>query len=286
MKRKKLLVTLLISMILTLMIGCSGPTVKFGSIDINSTPAGARVYLNGVDTGMGTPIIFTKEVGNYAVKLNKFNYKIWEGTVTVNANQATYINPYLTWASTETVTLQPGSGGKDSDVNIYSPNIPNGNDTTLLIGYYFSAAGIQSMLRTYLQFGLDNVPGNARIINANLKLNQYDQWGTGSFTAGLYQVTSGWEEDNITWENQPTSSSKVEASCTISAIATGSNVWRTWDNIGDLVQGWLDGSIINYGMLLKDTDEELNNMVAGFLSSNYNSVPSERPKLEVNYYIP
>ena len=61
MKRKEILVILLISMMLTLMIGCAPtPTIQFGSIDVTSTPTGAKVYLNGVDTGMVTPIIFNK----------------------------------------------------------------------------------------------------------------------------------------------------------------------------------------------------------------------------------
>ncbi|MCK4241615.1 MAG: hypothetical protein KAX30_08325 [Candidatus Atribacteria bacterium] len=48
MKRKELLVILLISVMLTSIAGCAGPTVKFGSIDITSTPTGAKVYLNDV----------------------------------------------------------------------------------------------------------------------------------------------------------------------------------------------------------------------------------------------
>ena len=280
MKRKELLVILLISMMLTLMIGCAPtPTIQFGSIDVTSTPDGAKVYINGVYTGMVTPIVFTKEVGNYTVKLDKFHYKIWEGTVTVNADQTTYINAPLTHASTQTITLQPGSEGKDSDVGENSPDTNSGSVSILWTGY----TTLSKKWRAYLQFDLSSVPTNARIIDAYPKLYQYSSSGTGSFPMGLYQVTSDWEEGTITWNNQPTSSTEVEASCTVYAGFTG---WRTWYNIGDLVQGWLDGSITNQGMLLKSTDETSLTMIARFRSSDYTTDISKHPKLTINYYIP
>ena len=282
MKRKELLVILLILIMLTLIIGCapSAPPVQYGSINVTSTPTGAKVYLNGVDTGMVTPIIFTKEVGNYTVNLDKFHYKIWEGTVTVNADQTTYINAPLPYASTETITLQPGAEGKDCSVNQWAPDYSDGSWIMLWSGY----TPLEETCRAYLQFDLSTVPGNARIIDAYLKLGQNTARGTGSFDVGLYQVTSDWGEYTTTWNNQPTSSTMVEASCTVYFEWF---IWRIWYNIGDLVQGWLDESIANYGMLLKATTDETSlTLLASFWSSDYTDDPSKRPKLTINYYIP
>lgn len=283
MKRKEILVILLISMMLTLMIGCAGPTVKFGSIDITSTPTGARVYINGVDTGMVTPIVFTKEVGSYTVKLDLSLYKIWEGTVTVNADQTTYINAPLTPATVVTITLQPGAVGKDAMVISTNADTPYGGVSVLDFGKYISG-GSAHYYRSYLQFNLSTVPGNARAVYAYLSLYQNTSGGTaGSNTIGLYQVTGDWEESTITWNNQPTSSTVAEATCTVYPT---SNIWRTWYNIGNLVQGWLDGTIINQGMLLKATDETLIDLAVGCWSSDYATDTSKRPKLTINYYIP
>ena len=267
---------------LTLMIGCapSAPPVQYGSIDVTSTPTGAKVYLNGVDTGMVTPIIFTKEVGNYTVNLDKFHYKIWEGTVTVNADQTTYINAPLPYASTETITLQPGAEGKDCSVNQLSPDYSDGSWIMLWSGYTL----FEKTCRAYLQFDLSTVPGNARIIDASLILYQNTARGTGSFDVGLYQVTSYWGEYTATWNNQPTSSTMVESSC---PVYFDWFIWRIWNNIGDLVQGWLDESIANYGMLLKATTDETSlTLLASFWSSGYTDDPSKRPKLTIDYYIP
>jgi hypothetical protein len=279
MKRKRLLVILLISIMLTLIAGCTGPTVKFGSIDLTSNPAEAKVYINGVYTGMVTPIVFTKEVGSYTVKLDKFHYKIWEGIVTVNADQTTYIIAPLTYSFTETITLQPGSEGKDADVDENSPNANSESYEALLSGCIIP----YKKWRAYLQFDLSSVPGNARIIDAYPKLYQYGSIGAGSFTVGLYQITSDWEEGAITWNNQPTSSTVAEATSTVYA---GSTAWRMWYNIVDLVQGWVDGSITNQGMLLKSTDETSTTMIVEFWSSDYTTDTSKHPKLLIIYYIP
>jgi len=282
MKRKELLVILLISIMLTLMIGCttSAPPLQYGSIDVNSTPTGAKVYINGIETGMVTPIVFTKEVGNYSVKLDKFYYEIWEGTVTVNADQTTYINAPLTPASIETITLQPGSEGKDSAV---VETLPDNNYGSLTY-FYTGSTILNQKYRAYLQFDLSTIPTNARIIDAYSMLYQINSLGTGNFIVGLYQVTSDWEEGTITWNNQPTSSTVLEASCTVYAAVPAA--WRTWYNIGDLVQGWLDGSITNQGILLNSTDEASLTMIAVFCSSDYTTDTSKRPKLTINYYIP
>ena len=278
MKRKDILVILLISMMLTLIAGCAGPTVYFGSIDVNSTPTGAKVYINGVDTDMVTPIIFTKEVGSYTIKLDLSHYKIWEGTVVVNADQTTYINPGLSYADAETpISLQPGAAGKDAYVVSTHPT-NNYDYSYAWVGNWGS-----EIERTYIQFDLNTIPTNARLISASLSLYQFSSVGSGSFTVGLYQVTSDWGESNITWNNQPTSSSEVEASCT---VYTGSTVWKTWYNIGDLVKGWLDGSVTNYGMLLKAANELSINVKAAFRTSDYTTDTSKRPKLTINYYIP
>ena len=278
MKRKEILVILLILMMLTLIAGCTGPTVKFGSIDVNSTPTGAKVYINGVDTGMITPIIFTKEVGDYTVKLDKFQYKIWEATVTVYANQTTGINAPLTPASPETITLQPGSEGKDSFVIERYPDENKGSFYRLNIGYSVIDS---TKYRAYLQFDLGAVPENARIINADLKLYPSAIEGFGSFTMGLYKVMSDWEEGTITWDMQPISSSEAEVLSTINTFVTN---WITL-GISDLVQGWLDGSITNYGILLKALDEESANIRIGFWSSDW-GVDTSCPKLKMDYYIP
>ena len=278
MKKKSILVLSLIIATLTLIAGCTSTTPTTGIIEVNSTPAGAKIYLDGVDTGMATPFTFTnKEAGTYVIKLDVFHYKIWEETVTVVANETTYLNPLLTYATQSIITLQPGTEGMDGAVSTANPSTNYGDLLYSVIGNTVSAIG-----RMYIKFKPLTIPANARVVDANLKLYQYLTAGSDNFTIGLYNVTDDWDESTITWNLQPTSSTDAEITNNITA---GAITWRSWD-IDTLVQDWLDGTITNYGVVLKDTDESSVDTYVYFWTSDYTTDTTKRPKLEIVYYIP
>jgi hypothetical protein len=278
MKRREILIFALIVVMLILIAGCTPPTPTTGTIDVNSTPAGAKIYLDGVDTGMATPFTITNvEAGPHVIKLDAFHCKIWEETVIVIANETTYLNPLLTYASTQYITLQPGPEGIDGGVETASPSANYGN-------LFFSGIGnsTSTIVRMYIKFDLSSIPANARVVDADLRLYQYSTIGSDNFTIGLYGVTGDWDESIIDWDPQPTSSTDAEITNNITAGAT---TWESWD-IDTLVQGWLNGTITNYGMVLKDTDESSVNTIAYFYTSDYTTDTTKRPKLEIDYYIP
>jgi len=252
----------------------------FGSIDINSNPDGAKVYLDGVDTGQVTPIIVTNiDAGNHIVKIDQYHYKVWEDTaVTVNANQTTYLNPPLTYASTQYITLQPGAEGKDALVTNLFTESNYGSSVIIDVGTFASGTTV----RSYIQFDLSSVSENARVTDADLRLYQYGTPGTENCIIDLHKVTSGWQEGTVDWSSQPNYSTETEYSTNITA---GAATWKLWD-IDTLVQGWLDGTVTNYGMALLVTDETTLGTIVYFHSSDYTTDTTQRPKLEIDYYIP
>ena len=278
MKKKSILILSLIITALILIAGCTPTTPTTGIIEVNSTPTGAKIYLDGVDTGMATPFTKTNvEAGSHVIKLDAFHYKIWEDTVIVIANETTYINPLLTYATQSTITLQPDAEGIDSTVETAFPDNNYGIWPITAVGNSAS-----TIIRMYIEFDLSSIPADVRITEADLKLYQYSTNGTDNFTIGLYKITSDWEENTIDWDSQPTSSTDAEITNNITAGAT---TWESW-GIDTLVQGWLDGTITNYGMVLKDTDESSDNTIAYFFTSDYTIDTTKCPKLEIDYYIP
>jgi hypothetical protein len=185
----------------------------------------------------------------------------------------------VTVAPIETLTLQPGSEGKDAWVIDEEPDY-NGGDND-----YLFAGSNPFKHRTYIQFDLNPnpLPAGAVITDARLKLYQDALLVTpGSFNGGFYTVTSNWEENEITWNNQPTSSSDSVALPTL-YDTTGN--WVTC-HIEDFVKGWLDSSISNYGLLLKAIDESSEDTGARFFSSDNVSDITKHPILEIEYYVP
>ena len=279
MKKKSILVLSLVITALILIAGCT-PPVQFGKLTINSTPQGASVYIDGVNTGSVTPLVKNLEAGDYTIKLTKDFYKNWHGIVTILANQDESINPALELATMVQKTIKPdGTEGKDSFVLSAVPDDNYGDFTYGSIGSFAVLPPVFG--RGYFQYDLSTIPSTAVVTSANFALYK-EEGGLANLPLGLYKVLEEWDEAVITWNNQPLCSTESEYTRTIySGSAVG---YKYWYNLADLVQGWLDGSIANYGMMIGDADESSPDILVVFASSE--NTEQYRPKLTINYYIP
>jgi hypothetical protein len=255
-----------------------------GSIDIKSGSIdGAKVIIDGVDTGSVTPYVATHvSVGNHTVKLELPYYKWRIETVTVIGGETTYINWALEVASIQSVTLQPdAAAGKDAYTYEFIPG-NNYGDTPLV---YTDANVVGTQIRTYIQFNLSSLPSTAVITGAWCEL--YYTYTSAAVPAaiGAYQVMGSWTEldpSGITWNNQPAIATSAEYIVTLPAAVT--NGFVSW-YIADLAERWQHGSIPNYGMALADTDPSTAEAWKGFSSSD-NGVAAQNPRLIINYYDP
>ena len=98
-KKKYLLLFILIIAVLLLTSGCLYyyPAVyTFGSIEITTNPPGAKIFLDGVDTGYITPHILTNvSVGTHIITLALTGYLNYSNVINVEANQTTELNVNL-----------------------------------------------------------------------------------------------------------------------------------------------------------------------------------------------
>jgi hypothetical protein len=252
--------------------------MKFGSIDIQSSPDGATVYLDGVDTGNITPYVITNLApGSHTVMLEVYHYKYREQTVTVTANDTTYLNWSLTYAPELTLTIQPdAAAGKDTLVNTYNP------DTNFATHWRIGAGRNPGTWRAYLEFDLGSMPDNVVVINAKVGLYYEFSYDSVAASIGIYLVEEPWTEGDTTWNHQPDSAATPEYTLTVPYPI--SNAFLYW-YITDLVESWLDGTAPNNGIMFKDIDESTVETWKGFYSSDYGTA-AERPKLIITYYDP
>ena len=100
--------------------GGNGGGVTTGSIQVNSSPSGARIYLDGADTGKVTNTTLTNiAAGSYIVKLAKDGYSDKEQSTSVTAGQTATVN--LTLTKDAITVSQPTAGAtwvKGSSVEI------------------------------------------------------------------------------------------------------------------------------------------------------------------------
>jgi len=178
-----------------------------------------------------------------------------------------------------TATIQPDvADGKDTYVYFDNPGNTHGSEP-----FFFAGAGIgNEICRSYIRFDLSAIPTTAVVTTAELGLYYLNSVGAGAAPIGAYRITSSWGEDTMDWLGQPNSAEIPEDINTVSDTVTLD--WEYW-YIDDLVQGWVDGSIENHGVLLQDTDEAMEKAYKAFYSSDWGT-DAQRPKLVVTYYEP
>jgi len=254
--------------------------VTTGTISVQSNPPGAEIYFDGSHTGNITPYVITDvDAGVHMVRLTYLHYKDRQEEVRVAAEEATYINWALSYVREQTVTIQPGPpAGKDAHVEEVIPDGNLGSSETIWVGEW--PGGQRN--RSYLQFDLSSIPTTAAVLDAGLSLYYHNSSSAQPVDVGAYKVTSSWNGSSITWNVQPTSAPTPEYVRAVAATATNSFI--SW-YIKDLVQGWIDGSIANYGLVLRDTDEATTKACKGFYASDQ-VYSAWRPKLVITYYDP
>jgi hypothetical protein len=113
-----------------------------------------------------------------------------------------------------TLILRPGPAeGKDATVGNCVPcGYYNMNDgaSAEFIAAAWTLAGAESNGRSFIEFDLDTIPANSTILDAKLSLyfnpvstNTGHSSLSGSNQCVLRRVTQPWDENTITWENQP-----------------------------------------------------------------------------------
>jgi hypothetical protein len=171
--------------------------------------------------------------------------------------------PVITLNKTNSVT-------RDTYVSEYYSTAAYGGNTRFYIG---TGDALGKRNRAFIIFDLGLIPNNAIINSATLSI-----YGNAGYNkqVDIHKLTGAWD-DTTTWNTHPSFDPTPSASFTRAAAAGSISV-----DITTLVREWVNGAL-NYGLLLKNTDESL-------LSSNdgYNSFDdsSNQPTLTIDYTVP
>lgn len=156
-------------------------------------------------------------------------------------------------ASTYSQNIDTLSASKDANIraaNNIGTNQNLGSSQFLMMQRWTNRSN-PTVLRTFIDFDLSNIPQNAQIIDAKLELHSDSIFMTqilnqgGHYTSSglsnncyLQRVTSPWNENTINWLNQPSSTSHNQ-------IALPGSTSRFQDysvNVTTLVQDMIDSS--------------------------------------------
>jgi len=184
---------------------------------------------------------------------------------------------------------------KDSHVRDYNDDYKTRNYgvyNRLLVGYYNGFGYFHQ--RAMVEFDLSSIPSDAYIHDA--KIGLYQDIGSAHassnqvHTVHLYRITGTWAEGanngtagSVCWNDQPAVNTTSLGSMSINGVPGGT--WREWGGSGvvNLVQGWLNGSIQNRGVMFRNsTADENDDGAHKFYSDNQGTNP---PRLWIRYHV-
>jgi hypothetical protein len=181
------------------------------------------------------------------------------------------------------------SGTTDTYLSQASPSGKFGGDPELLADGD-DPYGSTNDLVTLIAWDISVIPADALVESATIDINVLNP-SNGSY--GLYQALRDWSEDEATWNQASNGASWQSGGASgssdrdtlvlgaVSASSTGSYSLNLNDEGLAVLQGWIDGSISNYGFVLADSET-----TDGLDFDSSESSAVNRPELTIIYSVP
>lgn len=197
--------------------------------------------------------------------------------------------PLCTFAQTSQTTtmfLKPDETcGKDALLHGLSSEVNvNYGNTPQLAADAWTFLGEPGVIRGIIEFDLSSIPLGCSINNAKLSLYAWDQSNglgqhsslSGPNTCLLQRVTSPWNENSVTWNTQPSTTSQSEVT-----LASTTNPTQNYININvtALVQDMVNDPQNSHGFMLRLQTEQYYRIL-NFCSSDHPD-PAKRPSLSI-----
>lgn len=159
----------------------------------------------------------------------------------------------------------------DATIYQYQPNNNFSSDSELWTYPWLPAYTRRALIR----FDVATIPARSRIASAKLWLRESGTFGlTRNLT--LHTLNANWSEASVTWENAPGFSNLITDTAALSW--NGLLGWKSWNVTAD-IQAFANGTLSNYGWLLKDATEDASQNWWRF----YSRKAADRPYLEITY---
>jgi hypothetical protein len=143
----------------------------------------------------------------------------------------------------ETVVTLPAIA--DAYIASERPN-ENFGFAALFVGYHIVGDDNFGAQRSLLRFDLGNIPVNARIVEARMRL--YQSFATPGDTEAMRiivrQLNSAWGEQSVTWNTEP-----VWGDVRAETFVAPDEGWVEWD-LTALVSDWVSNQATNHGVEL------------------------------------
>jgi len=178
-----------------------------------------------------------------------------------------------------------GGGGECTGGHMGDPDQDNyGDDTSLYVENQSLIADLTCFSKSFLRFGLDDIPPGKVIISATLTLHH---WGNARGDLAqpsliwLFTVDGDWEEDTLTWNNAPPARENLTATwvSVLTAFPGWPGVPYGWDATQAVAEAYAAGEPLNIALYTADTNFHSSKYFSSSDTGDWNA--EARPTLTV-----
>ncbi|MDP2935980.1 MAG: DNRLRE domain-containing protein, partial [Dehalococcoidia bacterium] len=146
------------------------------------------------------------------------------------------------------------------------------------MGVGYLAEGGYGTQRGLVSFDTASIPSSAVVTTATLWIEAYAYQGTVNLDmlVSTYRVTAPWLENSVTWQSHGSAFSVAYGSTMV-----GQYVGYVSFDVTQLVQSWVNGTIPNYGIILRGETES--GTTRGKIFYTREAAVGDRPVLSVSY---
>lgn len=164
-----------------------------------------------------------------------------------------------TFSQVQTLVLRPGpADAKGAELTTYDPD-GNYGWSQWFDGNAWTAQGTPLIIRSLIEFDLTSIPPSAEVVSATLSLfcnpnSTHYQLQAGDNQSYLLRITEPWDENAVTWNNQPEASMEDPV-----IIPTSTSNTQNYPdiNVTSHVADMVANPAANYGWMIRLITEEL-----------------------------
>ncbi|MBN1488262.1 MAG: DNRLRE domain-containing protein, partial [Anaerolineae bacterium] len=186
------------------------------------------------------------------------------------------------WSTTQPVwVMPPGRFYPVEDATLFrgSPELNNGTDSELRVGYESCDVDLNGIVRSVIRFDLSEIPPGTEIAKAELSLLLGDVCYSDPVTrtVAAYRAAGTWSESSVTWNTGP-----GYAELYGSAQVKTEELQRYTLDITELVVAWVNGAQSNDGLVLRGPEfSGANSVRFSFFTREADKVYA--PYLDIDY---
>ncbi len=201
------------------------------------------------------------------------------GTIFLTVLMIAFLNTALIVCSDQEKVEAVFQASADTYVDQENPDASYGVDE------YLKVRSLESKnARTYVFFDLSTIPPGASVLSAKLFL-YLSKPPASERKYFCYRLNSAWDEESLTWNRKPESSSTFAASSTVTTTP-GWVVWNVREQVQKFLNGIREHAWTNFGWEIFDGSEGSQEVQEAFFVSSESGEQDKRPYLAIEFTPP